>query len=840
MQDYETLGAFYLGRLHDLAAGKAREELLLYDSRDLTTHAVIIGMTGSGKTGLGLDLIEEAAIDRIPVLAIDPKGDLGNLALTFPELRTEDFLPWINAQEAATAGQTPEAFAAAAAKRWRDGLAAWGQDGARIARLRDAVDITVYTPGSTAGTPIALLSSFRAPPPALLADGDLLRDRVQSTATSLLALMGVEADPLSSREHILLSLILEQQWTDGRDVALSELIGLLQTPPMARVGVLDMESFFPGKDRFAFAMRLNNLLAAPGFAAWSAGEPLDIGRLLHGDSGKPAVSILSIAHLADSERMFFVTLMLSELLCWVRTQPGTSSLRALLYMDELFGYLPPSANPPSKQPLLTLLKQARAFGLGVVLATQNPVDLDYKALSNAGTWFIGRLQTERDKLRVLEGLEGAAAGGSFDRQRMEQILAGLGQRVFLMHNVHENAPVVFQTRWTLSYLAGPLTRDQVRRLARSTQPATSPAVSSTAASPPYASPALASPALASPSFASPPAAPPPAPPSPAPAKGRADTETSSAPPLLPPEVAQFFLPAPAGSAGPVMLAPFALGAADVLYSSSTLRVEQGKRLLLIAPISDSPVPLEWSAAREVSLDLAKLSRSAPPDGCFVACPAAATQPRSYATWLTLLQKHLRSERPLQLLRSERLKTTSAPGETERDFRIRLAASARELRDAAVSKLRAKYGPKLSTLEDRLRRAQQSVQRESAQAGQRKLDTAVSFGSALLGAVFGRKLVSAGSASRMGTAIKSAGRIGKESADVGRAQETERSVRDAIEALQAEFAAEVARQETSYDALADVLTDVAVKPKAGDVTVHLVGLAWVPCTLAADGRPQPSL
>ncbi len=811
MQDFEILGAFYLGRLHDLAAGKARDELLLYDSRDLTTHAVIIGMTGSGKTGLGLDLIEEAAIDRVPVLAIDPKGDLGNLALTFPALRSEDFLPWVNAQEAATAGQTPEVFAAATAARWRDGLASWGQDGARIARLRDAVDITVYTPGSTAGTPIALLSGFRAPPPALLADGDLLRDRVQSTATGLLALLGIDGDPLSSREHILLSLILEQQWTAGRDVALADLIGLLQQPPIARVGVLDLESFFPAKERFAFAMRLNNLLAAPGFAAWGAGEPLDIGRLLHADSGKPKVSILSIAHLSDSERMFFVTLLLSELLCWVRTQPGTSSLRALLYMDELFGYLPPVANPPSKQPLLTLLKQARAYGLGLVLATQNPVDLDYKALSNAGTWFIGRLQTERDKQRVLEGLEGAAAGGSFDRQRMEQVLAGLGQRVFLMHNVHEKAPVVFQTRWTLSYLAGPLTREQLRRLSHETQPAARPAEQ------------------------------------PAPTAGAGAAEARAAgpapaasPPLLSPGMPQCFLPMPVGVAGPVVCAPFAFGAADVLYSSGPMRVEQSRRLLLLAPISDGPVPVEWSAARELSLDLASVSRNAPPDGRFLPCPAAVSRPRQQEAWQSALQKHLRTERPLQLLRSDALKLTSTPGESERDFRIRLAAAARELRDAAVARLHARYGQKFATLEARRLRAQQAVQRESSQAGQRKLDTAVSFGAALLGSMFGRKFVSAGSASRMGTAIKSAGRIGKENADVARAQETERAVQDATAALEAEFAAEVARQESRYDAVTDVLADVTIKPKAADISVHFAGLAWVPCTPGADGRPQPCL
>src|SRR5690606_12942136 len=215
-----------------------------------------------------------------------------------------------------------------------------------------------------------------------------------------------------------------------------------------RVGVVDLDTFFPAKDRLALGMKLNNLLASPSFASWLAGEPLDVQRLLYTADGKPRLSILSIAHLSESERMFFVTILLNEVVAWMRTQPGTGSLRAIVYMDEVFGYFPPTANPPSKRPMLTLMKQARAYGVGCVLATQNPVDLDYKGLSNAGTWFLGRLQTERDKLRVLEGLEGAsaAAGASFNRQQMEALLASLGNRVFLMNNVHEDQPVLFQDR----------------------------------------------------------------------------------------------------------------------------------------------------------------------------------------------------------------------------------------------------------------------------------------------------------------------------------------------------------------------------------------------------------
>ncbi len=465
-QDFEKLGAFYLGRPYDMTTKQSKPGWLLYDSKDLVTHAVCVGMTGSGKTGLCIGLLEEAAIDGIPALIIDPKGDLANLMLNFPQLRGEDFAPWINEDDARKKGLSPADYAIQQAEMWKKGLSDWGQSAERVQKLRDAADVVVYTPGSNAGIPVSILKSFAAPSQEILDDPEMLRERISTTVTSLLGFIGVEADPIKSREHILLSTILDHTWKAGQDLDLATLIQQIQTPPVAKIGVLDLDSFYPSKERFTLAMQLNNLLAAPGFSAWLEGEALDVGQMLHSPGGKPRLAIFSIAHLNDAERMFFVTLLLSQTLGWVRAQSGTTSLRAILYMDEIFGYFPPVANPPSKQPLLTLLKQARAFGLGVVLATQNPVDLDYKGLANTGTWFIGRLQTERDKARVLEGLEGASAssGKKFDKQGMEQLLAGLGNRVFLMNNVHEDAPEVFQTRWTLSYLRGPLTRTQIKTL----------------------------------------------------------------------------------------------------------------------------------------------------------------------------------------------------------------------------------------------------------------------------------------------------------------------------------------------------------------------------------------
>ncbi len=466
MADYELPGAFYLGREYDLRAAKAKPDYLLYESKDLVTHAVCVGMTGSGKTGLCLALLEEAAIDGIPAIIIDPKGDLGNLMLTFPNLQPSDFEPWIDPGEAKRKQQTPAEYSATVAATWKQGLADWDQPPERIQRFKDAVEISIYTPGSNAGIPLTVLRSFAAPPQAIRDNNDALRERVTSAVSGLLSLVGIEADPLQSREHILISNLIDRSWREGNDLDLNQLIREIQKPPFRQLGAFDIESFFPEKDRFGLSMALNNLLASPGFANWMQGESLDIQKLLYSDKGKPRFAIMSIAHLGDAERMFFVTILLNEMIAWMRSQSGTTSLRAILYMDEVFGYFPPVANPPSKQPMLTLLKQARAFGLGCVLATQNPVDLDYKGLSNAGTWFLGRLQTERDKARVLDGLEGAstAAGAAFDRKTLEKTLSGLGNRVFLMNNVHDDHPVVFQSRWALSFLRGPISTDQIRTL----------------------------------------------------------------------------------------------------------------------------------------------------------------------------------------------------------------------------------------------------------------------------------------------------------------------------------------------------------------------------------------
>ncbi|MFO7637232.1 MAG: DUF87 domain-containing protein [Clostridia bacterium] len=805
MQDYEKLGVFYLGKAYDLEKGKLLDDMVLYKSKDLTTHAAIIGMTGSGKTGLGIGLLEEAAIDHIPVIAIDPKGDLGNMALTFPDFRMEDFRPWINTHEAANKGMSVDDYAAAQAALWKKGLADWGQDGDRIRKFRDAVDVCVYTPGSSAGPGVSVLRSFNAPPQQVRDDRDAFHDRVQATSVSLLALVGLDPDPLTSREHILLSGILENAWQAGKDLGLPELIMAIQTPPMDKVGVMDLESFYPAKERFALAMRLNGLLASPGFKTWLEGEPMNVNRFLYSESGKPRVSIFSIAHLSDSERMFFVAMLLNEILTWVRSQPGTGSLRAILYMDELFGYLPPTANPPSKKPLMTLLKQARAYGLGLVLATQNPVDLDYKALSNTGTWFIGRLQTERDKARVLAGLEGVAAGGGFDRRRTEQILAGLGQRLFYLHSVHEDEPVIFQTRWVLSYLAGPLTRDQIGALPSSTKLPGLP--------PPVAEDLQIQQSTPT----------------------RQDTTT----PVLPPQIRQVFLPATRRLDGELIYVPGVIGMADVQYTNARYSVAVSRRHVFHTPLREGLVSLDWKESKPLDLDVSDLAETPLKGAVFAGYPREAADAQSYERWRRQFSQFLNAEAPLTLLYSQTLKVISEAKEEERDFRIRLQHLSHEKRDQAIEDLRKKYASKVRVLEDRQRRARQALERQGAASRQKKLDAAISGGTAILGALLGSKKISATTISKVGTAVRSTNRARQSGDSIAQSQETLEAVEAQLLDLEKELEREVERVSGTYNLMNENLQKVIIRPIPANITVHLVGLAWAPYVQGDHGQMMPT-
>jgi hypothetical protein len=795
--DYEKLGVFYLGKEYDLAAGKRQPDLVLYDSKDLVTHAVCVGMTGSGKTGLGIGLIEEAAIDGVPVLAIDPKGDLANLLLTFPDLAPADFAPWVDPADAGRHNLTPDAFAAQQAELWKKGLAEWDEDGARIARLRTAAEFRLYTPGSRAGVPLALLNSLSAS--ANESDDDA-RTRITTTASSLLALAGMGDAAPHSREQALIAAILAAAPGTGAD--LPWLVGAIQRPPFDRVGVLDLETFYPAKDRQDLALRFNSVLATPGFDVWLDGDPLDVGSMLYTPEGKPRVAIVSIAHLGDPERMLVVSLLLSALLDWTRKQGGTSSLRAMLYMDEVFGYLPPVANPPSKAPLLTLLKQARAFGVGIVLATQNPVDLDYKGLSNTGTWFLGKLQTERDKARVLDGLEGVTSG--LDRKDLDATLSSLRSRVFLMHNVHESGPVVFETRWTLSYLRGPMGREELKRASGG---------GATAAKPSSAATNGAGAAVRRGGSSDPPGQPV------STAKYRGGTGSK---PVLPANVPEYFVNADATQWRGVLY-----GSARIHYTDPKLGIDTTQDLNVTAPFSEGAVPVDWDSAEPADQKPEDLVGSLPnPNSSFDPLPPAALDAKRYAAWeKDFGQWVLRAER-LTLYSAPSVKLTSQAGESERDFRARLSHAGRESRDASVEKLRASYAPKLARLQQRVQSAQEGVSREETQAAAQRTQTMVSVGATVLGALFGRKAITASTLGRATTAVRGVGRSVKESQDVGLAQQRLVEAQNELKALNDELAEEVAALGATDAAAIDVQT-IEVKPKRGGVDVRLVALAWKP-------------
>ena len=638
-------------------------------------------------------------------------------------------------------------------------------------------------------------------------DNELLRERITATSTGLLGLLGVEANPLQRREHILLSTIFDTAWRQGQDLDLAKLIEEVQTPPVNRIGMLDLETFYAAKERFTFAMTINNLLAAPGFDLWLQGEALDVGRLLYTPQGKPRVSIFSIAHLSDNERMFFVSLLLTQILAWVRTQPGTSSLRAIVYMDEIFGYFPPVANPPSKGPLLTLLKQARAFGVGIVLATQNPVDLDYKGLANAGTWFIGRLQTERDKSRLLDGLEGVGAG-SLDRQKMDSILSSLTSRVFLLNNVHEEEPLVFETRWALSYLRGPLTRNEIKHLVDRQRPASTTELEETRPM-------------------------------------RVVTTPSSVPgaprPILPPDVSQYFLPLrTAQTAGSVLLyGPRLLAYGKVYHADAKAGVAFEQPVSVLARFPGAAGAVVWEEAEDCRVDDSDLDKFPAVEASYQELPSEAANAKSYPVWTRSFSEWLYRSQTARLLKSEASQLVSRPGETERDFRIRLQQSAREQRDKLVERLRQKYAPKIASLQERIRRGEQAVDREQEQAKQQKLQTAISFGTTVLGALFGRKRLSTSTLGRATTAARGVSRTMKESEDIDRAQETVTVLQKQLLEMQEQLQLETNDMVRAADPQSEVLQQVEIRPKKSNVTIRLVTLVWTPYWQDARGNLTPA-
>lgn len=775
MTDYEKLGLFYLGKHYNAEERKIEESLLLYDSKDLVTHGVCMGMTGSGKTGLCLSLLEEAAIDNIPVIAIDPKGDIVNLMLTFPGLSAEEFKPWVSADEASQKNVSVDQLAQDKADLWRKGLADWGQPPERISLFANSAERMIYTPGSSSGRPISILKSFVRPED--IEDFEAVADRVSTLVSGLLGLLDIEADPLTSQEHILLSNIIQSEWSAGRDVPIEQLIALIQDPPMTKIGAFDVEAYYPKKERFKLATSINNLIASPQFAVWTKGESIDINNLFYTDKGTPRISILSIAHLDDKERMFFVTLLLNELVSWMRLQNGTSSLRCLLYMDEIFGYLPPVANPPSKKLFLTLLKQARAFGLGLLLATQNPGDLDYKALSNVGTWFIGRLQAERDKEKVLEGLVTANSGA--DEATISRKLAGLDKRVFMLNNASDSEPALFHTRWALSYLAGPIMRNRFKELIGETETAEETAPTAGAAGAVGAMAAAAAPA-------------------------------ASSRPMLAPDVTQVFVP---GSGETYQ--PFVSGVADVIYSDTKLGISVTKQQRFLTPLATI---VDWNSNQPLDFELSELEGE-PREGISFSELPAEVSAKAMKTWETDFKQWLYRGNPLRVFTCPSLEEISSPDEDERAFRVRISQMAREQRDQFLEKIRDDYEKEIDSLEKQRKRAESKAETQQAQASSQTMNTVISVGTSILGSLFGSRRGYSGIA----TSARSIGSTMKERREAAAA---EQEIAD-VDAKLAEIEAEINRKLTAYQNEDTVeIVPVDINPNKSDINVRQVALAWV--------------
>ena len=806
-EQYEKLGSLYLGRTFDLDTRQPKDELVMYDSKDMVTHGVVLGMTGSGKTGLCLAMLEEAAIDGIPVIAIDPKGDIGNLLFTFPGLNGDKLKPWVNPDDARRKAQSVDEYAAAEADKWTKGLADWGQSVDRIKRMRDAVDITIYTPGSSAGLQVSILSSLEAPGAEFMEDREMLADRIESTVSSLLALCAVEADPVQSREHILISNIIGYCWQKGQNVTIENLIRQIQQPPMTKIGVENVDAFYPEDKRHDLSMKLNNLIASPGFSAWLEGEPLDIQRMYFTPEGKPRITIFSIAHLSDTERMFFVSLLMNQILGWMRAQSGTTSLRALFYMDEIYGYLPPVSNPPSKKPMMILLKQARAFGLGLLLATQNPVDLDYKALSNIGTWFLGRLQTERDKMRVLDGLEGAITtqGAKFDRGVIDKTLSGLGNRVFLMNNVHEDGPSVFMVRWTMSYLRGPVSRNEIKLLMDPVRPKKADAAA----------------ASDDDGFAPPGA------------KAAAGVARNTIKPKLPDGVEEYFYAVEAGvTADKLCYRPAIIRSAVVNFDDAKRRISGKTNVTIVNEIDVEKSRVDWDKTYPIAkdVDLTKFSKDPEAgDVEYLDLPGAALKAKTYDTIESDYVDWVYANHTAEVSYCALLDTYSNIGETAGDFKARMSQTARELRDQAIAELKAKTARQTKSAEDDLAKAMSKVDAEKAQATSATLGAVAQVGMSLLGALLGNKGGGLGAAKSLAkvSTVNSATRAWKQSQDVGVAKAEVDRLKAAYDALNKDLEDQVAKITAQYDANNLTLEPQKLSPLKKNIQATATGIIWMP-------------
>ena len=798
-------GHLFLGPVVDPESGDpVGDERVMYEAADFTTHGVIVGMTGSGKTGLGICLLEEALLQGIPTLIIDPKGDMGNLLLAFPDLAPSDFRPWVNEGEADREGVTVDALAASTAETWENGLAGSGIGKDRIANLRAAADFTIYTPGSSSGVPLNVIGDLRAPEGE--PDEETLREEIDGLVSGLLGLLGVESDPLSGREHVLLATLVHRAWSQGTNLDLAALLAQIQDPPMRKLGVIELETFFPAPDRTALAMKLNGLLASPSFAAWAKGVPLDIESMLFGSGKKPNAAIVSIAHLSDEERQFVVTLVLSKLVTWMRSQSGSPDLRVMIYMDEVFGFVPPTAQPPAKKPILTILKQARAFGVGMVLSTQNPVDLDYKAISNAGTWMIGRLQTERDKDRLLEGMR--SARGDFDISTVSDTIGGLAKRKFMLHSTRGDAPITFGTRWAMSYLAGPLTREQLDALTAddprrgqvsdSSLPAAGDAVSGEAG---------------------------------APVAEVADDESAVAPDVADGVEVAYLDPAASWAeevgavSGGTRLVPALAARVRLVFDDTAADLRhEAEWESIVAPLG---ADVDGGDFQNVDYDERDLRAGAPDNARYVLPSAKIHTKGFFSAVQRTLKDHIYRSEQVELFRNKELKLFSRIDETEEDFTARCADVAEDGADADADKLRRAMMKKEDRLRASIGKAEDRLRELESDSSDRKRNEVLSGALDLVGGLFsGRKK----SSSVLGGIRRATGKRRTTANAKNRVESAKNRLEEKIDDLE-ELAAELedALDEIieDWDTQAEAIESHEVGLEKTDISIEDLVLLWIP-------------
>jgi hypothetical protein len=762
---YEKLDLFYLGKDLDKATLQPADGLTLIKNKAFTTHAMIIGMTGSGKTGLGVGLIEEAALDNIPSIVIDPKGDMGNLCLADSAFDPLSFESWVK-DEAVSKGKDQKEYAKETAQNWLSGIEGSGQDKERVQRF-EAVDKTIYTPGSTAGVGVNILSSLEVPSAQIMEDMDTYMSYLKTTASSLLSLINI-ADDSNSKEYVLLSQIISNSWQSGENVSLEIIIAGIIKPSFDKIGILPLEDFFESKGRFDFASKFNSLLASPSFSLWLQGENIDIDKLLYDENGKAKIAIFNISHLDDNQRMFFVSLLLNRYVAWMRRQSGTEVLKTIFYMDEIFGFFPPSKNPPSKEPMLLLLKQARAFGLGIVLSTQNPVDLDYKGLSNMGTWFIGRLQTTQDINRVIDGLSGQI-GSSFSKEEIEKLLLNLPKRTFLLKSIHLDDIKLFGTRWTMSYLKGPLKKEEIIALSENKKTN-----------------------------------------SPAPKIQNQKVVKDIISPIDG-SISQYF------ETGANSFLPTVGLKCTILFFNQSKGINETKDIILSVPLNADDSHMDTSLILADNADFTRFQTTAPGNASFGEVPDFIRKDKGLKAASGELVDYIYQTQNIELFVCKSLKMESSPNESRADFTIRINDAIRAKKEEQIEKLTQELKKKQESINNKTETLNYQLDKEKSESRASWLSAGVSVIGALLGG--------GSNASKVGKVLSGGSRVLRGNNDTNRIEDKLEGLEKDLELLKDDFENRVDELDSLFKAENYPVETLLLKPKKSDINISAIALVW---------------